>query len=46
MDTVVTEFKGNQNLTTLIVKNVKDSTYAELSVDGVFIRGRIPNTSF
>ena len=38
-DTVVTEFKGNQNLTTLIVKNVKDSTSAELSVDGVFIRG-------
>ncbi|MGI6327756.1 MAG: thioredoxin-disulfide reductase [Dethiobacteria bacterium] len=46
-DTVVKEFKGNQNLTTLIIKNVKDSTTAELPVDGVFLYvGRIPNTSF
>jgi thioredoxin reductase (NADPH) len=46
-DTVVEEFKGNQNLTTLIVKNVKDSTTAELTVGGAFLYvGRIPNTSF
>jgi len=46
-DTVVEEFKGDQNLTTLVIKNVKDSTTSELPVDGVFLYvGRIPNTGF
>lgn len=46
-DTVVEEFKGDQNITALVIKNVKDSTTAELPVDGVFLYvGRIPNTSF
>ena len=46
-DTVVTEFKGDQALTTLATKNLKDSTVGELDVDGVFLYvGRIPNTGF
>ncbi len=46
-DSIVTEFKGNQNITALVVKNVKDSATTELPVDGVFLYvGRIPNTGF
>jgi thioredoxin reductase (NADPH) len=46
-DTVVTEFKGDQSLTTLVTKNLQDSTVGELAVDGAFLYvGRIPNTEF
>ncbi|MDO9535030.1 MAG: thioredoxin-disulfide reductase [Bacillota bacterium] len=46
-DTVVTEFRGDQALTTLATKNLKDSTVGELYVDGAFLYvGRIPNTGF
>lgn len=46
-DTVVTEFRGDQTLKTLVTKNLKDSTVGELPVDGAFLYvGRIPNTGF
>ncbi len=45
-DTIVTEIKGDQKVTSITVKHVKTGDKSEIPVDGVFIYiGRIPNTS-
>ncbi len=46
-DTVVKSFYGEQKLEKIIIQHLKDSTIAELPVDGAFLYvGRIPNTGF
>lgn len=46
-DSIVEEFVGEEKLEKIIVKNVKDSSAKELSVEGAFLYvGRIPNTGF
>lgn len=46
-DTVVKRFNGEQQLESITVEHLKDSTTKELPVDGAFLYiGRIPNTGF
>ena len=46
-DSVLTEIKGNQKVTGVLIKNLKNSQEIEIPCDGVFIYvGQIPNTEF
>lgn len=46
-DSIVVEIKGNQLLSSLVVKNVKTGEEKEIAVDGLFIYiGYEPNTGF
>src|SRR3990172_684497 len=46
-NSVVEEIKGNTGVNRVVVKNVKDQTRKELTVEGIFIFvGIIPNTQF
>lgn len=46
-DTVVKSFDGEQRLEKITTEYLKDSTIAELPVDGAFLYvGRVPNTAF
>ena len=46
-DSVVTEVKGKEKLTDLVLKNTKNDTISLLAVDGVFVAiGLVPNTEY
>lgn len=46
-DTVVKEFKGDQKLERIVLKNVTDNSVTEINVDGAFLYiGRIPSSGF
>lgn len=46
-DSVVTEVKGKEKLTDLVLKNTKNDTISLLAVDGVFVAiGSVPNTEY
>ena len=46
-DNVVTEVKGKEKLTDLVLKNTKNDTISLLAVDGVFVAiGLVPNTEY
>jgi thioredoxin reductase (NADPH) len=46
-DNVVTEVKGKEKLTDLVLKNTKNDTISLVAVDGVFVAiGLVPNTEY
>jgi len=46
-DSVVTEVKGKEKLTDLVLKNTKNDTISLVAVDGVFVAiGLVPNTEY
>lgn len=46
-DSVVTEVKGKEKLTDLVLKNTKNGTISLVAVDGVFVAiGLVPNTEY
>jgi thioredoxin reductase (NADPH) len=46
-ETVVTEFKGEQKLNSILLQNIADKSVRELEVDGAFLYiGRIPTSGF
>jgi thioredoxin reductase (NADPH) len=45
MESEVQEFKGNQSLSSIVIKNMKTGEVSEMEIDGVFILiGYVPST--
>lgn len=45
LDSVITELQGEQKLSAVAIKNVKDGTVREIQLSGVFVAiGQVPNT--
>lgn len=45
LDSVITELKGEQKVSAIVVKNVKDGAVKEIQLSGVFVAiGQVPNT--